>query len=112
MITHAMHALELAGLEVTLANVHDAICISTETALLLARLAEHPSPAAEVERQYFSDFAAQPPEQKSGTVYIVANFLRPYTPPDIRQVVCSVTPNFTLAEVDDGRLICLSVVQN
>lgn len=111
VITHAMHALELAELPVTLANVHDTICISTETALLLARLAEHPSPAAEVERQYFSDFAAQPPEQKSGTVYTVANFLRPYTPPDIRQVVCSVTPNFTLAEVDQGRLICLSVPQ-
>lgn len=63
-ITHAMHALELAELPVTLANVHDTICISTETALLLARLAEHPSPAAEVERQYFSDFYAQPPEQK------------------------------------------------
>lgn len=110
-ITHAMHALELAELPVTLANVHDTICISTETALLLARLAEHPSPAAEVERQYFSDFAAQPPEQKSGTVYTVANYLRPYTPPDIRQVVCSITPNFSLAEVDAGRLICLSVPQ-
>jgi type IV secretory pathway TraG/TraD family ATPase VirD4 len=111
VITHAMHALELAQLPVTLANVHDAICISTETALLLARLAEHPSPTAEVERQYFSDFAAQPPEQKSGTVSTVANYLRPYTPPDIRQVMCSITPNFTLAEVDAGRLICLSVPQ-
>lgn len=111
VITHAMHALELARLPVTLANVHDAICISTETALLLARLAEHPSPTAEVERQYFSDFAAQPPEQKSGTVSTVANYLRPYTPPDIRQVMCSITPNFTLAEVDAGRLICLSVPQ-
>lgn len=111
VITHAMHALEAAELPVTLANVHDAICISTETALLLARLGEQSSPAAEVERQYFADFAAQPPEQKSGTVYTVANFLRPYTPPDIREVVCSVDPNFTLAEVDAGRLICLSVPQ-
>jgi type IV secretory pathway TraG/TraD family ATPase VirD4 len=110
-ITHAMHALEAAELPVTLANVHDAICVSSETALLLARLAEHPGPAAEVERQYFSDFHAQPPEQKSGTVYTVANYLRPYTPPDIRQVVCSLEPNFSLAEVDAGRLICLSVPQ-
>lgn len=111
VITHAMHALEAAELPVTLANVHDAICISTETALLLARLGERPGPAAEIERQYFKDFAEQPPEQKSGTVYTVANFLRPYTPPDIRQVVCSTTPNFTLAEVDAGRIICLSVPQ-
>ena len=111
VITHAMHALQLAELPVTLANVHDTICISTETALLLAKLAEHPSPASEVERQYFRDFADQPPEQKSGTVYTVANYLRPYTPPDIREVVCSIDPNFTLAEVDAGRLICLSVPQ-
>lgn len=111
VITHAMRALELADLPVTLANVHDAICISSETALLLARLAEHPGPAADVERQYFRDFAGQPPEQKSGTVYTVANFLRPYTPPDIREVVCSIEPNFTLAEVDAGRLVCLSIPQ-
>jgi len=111
VITHAMQALELAELPVTLANVHDAICISTETALLLARLGEQPGPQAEVERQYFKDFAEQPPEQKSGTVSTVANFLRPYTPPDIRQVFCSVTPNFSLAEVDAGRLICLSIPQ-
>lgn len=110
-ICHAMQALEAAELPVTLANVHDAICISSETALLLARLGEMSTPIAEVERQYFKDFAEQPPEQRSGTVYTVANFLRPYTPPDIREVVCSVDPNFTLAEVDAGRLICLSVPQ-
>ena len=72
VITHAMHALELAGMPVTLANVHDAICISTETALLLERLAEQANPAAAVECQYFKDFAEQPPEQKSGTVFTVA----------------------------------------
>lgn len=111
VITHAMRALELAGLPVTLANVHDAICVSTEMALLLARLGESTDPAAAAELQYFKDFSDQPPEQKSGTVFTVANFLRPYTPPDIREVVCSVSPNFTLSEVDAGRLICLSIPQ-
>ncbi len=111
VITHAMHALEAADLPVTLANVHDAICISTQTALLLTQLGESAHPAAAAERQYFKDFAEQPPEQKSGTVFTVANFLRPYTPPDIREVVCAIEPNFTLAEVDAGRLICLSVPQ-
>lgn len=111
VITHAMHALEVADLAVTLSNVHNVICISTDTAALVARLTEINSPAAEIERQYFKDFAAQPPEQRSGTVYTVANYLRPYTPPDIREVFCSVDPNFTLAEVDLGRLICLSIPQ-
>jgi type IV secretory pathway TraG/TraD family ATPase VirD4 len=111
VITHAMHALEAAELPVTLSNVHDMICISTELTMVLARLAERPGRAAEIELQYFRDFAEQPPEQKSGTVYTVANFLRPYTPPDIADVFCSVQPNFSLTEVDAGRLICLSVPQ-
>ncbi|OAM87132.1 type IV secretion system DNA-binding domain-containing protein [Termitidicoccus mucosus] len=111
VITHAMHALEAADLPVTLANVHDMICVSSDLAMVLARLAERPGRAAETERQYFKDFAEQPPEQKSGTVYTVANYLRPYTPPDIAEVFCSVEPNFSLAEIDEGRLICLSIPQ-
>lgn len=111
VITHAMHALEAAELPVTLANTHDMICVSSDLAMVLARLAERPGRTAEVELQYFKDFAEQPPEQKSGTVYTVANYLRPYTPPDIAEVFCSVEPNFSLAEVDDGRLICLSIPQ-
>jgi type IV secretory pathway TraG/TraD family ATPase VirD4 len=110
-ITHAMHALELADLAVTLSNVHNVLCISTDTALLLERLGQNKHPLAAVERQYFKDFSAQPPEQRSGTVYTVANFLRPYTPDDIREVFCSVEPNFALSEVDAGRLICLSIPQ-
>ncbi len=110
-ITHAMHALEAADLAVTLSNIHNVICISADTAMLLGRLGETKGATAEIERQYFKDFAAQPPEQKGGTISTVANFLRPYTPPDIREVFCSVEPNFTLAEVDAGRLICLSIPQ-
>lgn len=110
-IAHAMRALELADLPVTLANVHDAICISSETALLLERLREASGPGVDEEEQYFKDFAAQPPEQRSGTVFTVANYLRPYTPPDIRQVFCATEPNFSLAEIDQGRLVCLSIPQ-
>lgn len=110
-IAHAMQALEVADLAVTLSNVHSVLTISSDTALLLERLAQSRHPLAAAERQYFKDFAAQPPEQKSGTVYTVANYLRPYTPDDIREVFCSVEPNFALSEVDAGRLICLSIPQ-
>jgi len=111
VIAHAMQALEAADLPVTLNHVHDMICVSADLEMVLARLDERASPAAAQERQYFKDFAKQPDEQKSGTVYSVANFLRPYTPPDIAEVFCSTEPNFSLAEVDQGRLICLSVPQ-
>ena len=111
VIAHAMQALEAADLPVTLNHVHDMICVSADLAMVLARLDVRTTPAAAQERQYFKDFAKQPDEQKSGTVYSVANFLRPYTPPDIAEVFCSTEPNFSLSEVDQGRLICLSVPQ-
>jgi len=110
-ITHAMQALEAADLPVTISNVHDMICVTRDLELVLGRLDQQRSPAAERERQYFSDFLAQPPEQRSGTVYTVANFLRPYTPSDIAEVFCSTEPNFSLTEVDAGRIVCLSVPQ-
>jgi hypothetical protein len=111
LMTHAMRALAAAGLDVTLSNVHDMICISTDLEMVLGRLAQKPSSEAAVEAQYFKDFASQPPEQKAGTVYSVANFLRPFTAPDIADVFCSVEPNFSLSDVDQGRLICLSIPQ-
>jgi type IV secretory pathway TraG/TraD family ATPase VirD4 len=49
--------------------------------------------------------------RKSGTVYTVANFLRPYRPAEIAEVFSSNEPNFSLAEVDFGKLICLSIPQ-
>ncbi|MDP1581219.1 MAG: type IV secretion system DNA-binding domain-containing protein [Candidatus Didemnitutus sp.] len=110
-ITHAMIALDLVDLVVTPENVHNVICISKDTEDLVNRLQALSGPAVEQERQFFEDFAEQPPEQKSGTVWTVANYLRAYTPPDIAEVFCSNRPNFSLAEIDQGKLVCLSVPQ-
>ncbi len=113
IIAHTMLALDLVGDPVTLDKVHDTICSSHDLGGLTKKLADlAPSrKAAEFEQRYFKDFIGQPPEQKGGTVSTVANFLRPYTSPDIAQIFCCPTPNFSLREVDEGRLICLSVPQ-
>jgi type IV secretory pathway TraG/TraD family ATPase VirD4 len=110
-ITHAMQALDAVDYLVTLDNVHNVICNSADLALLVEALGKSKSPQASLEKQFFEDFAKQAPEQRSGTIGTVANYLRPYTPPDIADVVCSATPNFSLSEIDDGLLICLSVPQ-
>ncbi|MFA5262960.1 MAG: type IV secretion system DNA-binding domain-containing protein [Opitutaceae bacterium] len=114
-IAHAMQALALIDEPVTLDRVHDTICRSDDTTALFPRLEKLAGTAragaAEAELKFFRDFIRQPPEQKGGTVFTVANFLRPYTPPDIADVVCSRNPNFSLAEIDAGRLVCLSVPQ-
>jgi type IV secretory pathway TraG/TraD family ATPase VirD4 len=96
---------------VSLDNVHNVVCNSIDLDSLVERLEKSAHPAAPAEQQFFKDFAAQPPEQRSGTVGTVANYLRPYTPPAIAEVFCSAQANFSLAEIDLGRLICLSVPQ-
>jgi len=111
VITHAMQALDVAGYLVSLDNVHNVICNSADMESLVEKLEKSDQPAAAVEIQFFRDFAAQAPEQRSGTVGTVSNYLRPYTPPDIAEVFCSTKPNFALEEIDHGRLICLSVPQ-
>ncbi len=110
-ITHAMQALDLVGENVTLDNVHNVICISADTAWLVTRLKELPRETGKIELEYFKDFAAQPPEQRGGAVSTVANFLRPYTVPDIAQVFGSLDPTFSLNDLDEGRLVCLSIPQ-
>lgn len=116
-IAHMMQALALTSGRVTLDGLHDALCSSAGTSAVRAKLAElagrddpH-AKAARLEEQYLADFLKQPPEQLGGTVFTIANFLRPYTPPDIAEIFCSKEPNFSLGEVDQGRLICLSVPQ-
>lgn len=117
VITHAMQALDLTCESVTLDQVYDAICSSSRMSTLRSdleklTLSDKPSStAAKLEQQYFKDFMEQPAEQRGGTVFTVANYLRAYTPPDIAQVFCSKVPNFSLNEVDQGKLICLSVPQ-
>lgn len=121
LIANAMAALDLTGLSVSLDNVHDAICVSAQTKKLLKALDDACPENAPVKdagwhlaqelRRYFADFDKQPPEQKAGTVYSVANFLRPYRVPEIAEVFCSNEPNFSLAEIDRGRLVCLSIPQ-
>lgn len=120
LIANAMQALDTAGLVVSLDNVYDSICVSERTKELLKELDAQCRPDAERGarwqratelRRYFADFDQQPPEQKSGTIYSVANFLRPYRPPEIAEVFSAAEPNFSLAEVDAGKLVCLSIPQ-
>ena len=111
VITHAMQALDASGYLVSLDNVHNVVCNSVDLDSLVEQLEKSAHPAALAEQQFFRDFAAQPPEQRSGTVGTVANYLRPYTPPAIAEVFCSAKANFSLDEIDLGRLICLSVPQ-
>jgi type IV secretory pathway TraG/TraD family ATPase VirD4 len=111
LMTHAMRSLDLCQLPVTLENVHHVCCTAAGTEELVAELRKAKDPAAMEERLFFKDFAAQPNEQKGGIISSAANYLRPYTHPDLVEVFSSLEPNFSLSELDAGRLVCLSIPQ-
>ena len=60
---------------------------------------------------YYREFSAQPPEQKSGIVSTVFNYLQPYSAPDIAQIFCPTDPTFDIKELDLGRLVTVKIPQ-
>jgi hypothetical protein len=57
-IAHAMRALDLVDFPVTLDNVHNVICVSSDLMALLNGLKASSVPGAAAELQFFNDFAA------------------------------------------------------
>jgi type IV secretory pathway TraG/TraD family ATPase VirD4 len=62
-------------------------------------------------RDYYREFATQPPEQKSGIISTVFNYLQPYTAPDIAQIFSPSDPTFDIKELDLGRLVTVKIPQ-
>jgi hypothetical protein len=62
-------------------------------------------------RDYHREFARQPPEQKSGIISTVFNYLQPYTAPDIAQIFSPTDPTFDIKELDLGRLVTVKIPQ-
>jgi type IV secretory pathway TraG/TraD family ATPase VirD4 len=62
-------------------------------------------------RDYYREFDKQPPEQKSGIVSTVFNYLQPYIAPDIAQIFSPSDPTFDIKELDLGRLVTVKIPQ-
>ena len=61
--------------------------------------------------RYFREFIKQPPEQLGGIRSTVFNYLQPFATLDIAEVFCPEHPTFSLAEIDQGKLICVKIPQ-
>ena len=100
----AMEALHETGLPVTLENTYNLLLNPDDTKRVLqslksTRLVEH-----------FEQYLAQPPEQLAGVTGTAQNYLKYFTAPEIAEVFCRDS-TFELSEVDQGKLICLSIPQ-
>ena len=61
--------------------------------------------------RYFQEFIKQPPEQLGGVRATVYNYLQPFTAPAIAEVFSPERPNFSLSEIDQGKLVSVKIPQ-
>jgi hypothetical protein len=112
-IQNAMATLAALDEPVTIENcfrvVTDANVLSKKTPLLEERKSRRPDIGYLCD--YYREFNKQPPEQKSGIVSTVFNYLQPYTAPDIAQIFCPADPTFDIKEIDRGRLVTVKIPQ-
>ncbi|HOB98273.1 MAG TPA: type IV secretion system DNA-binding domain-containing protein [Verrucomicrobiota bacterium] len=98
--------LEALGYDVTLENLHTLLTNLADLQKTIAELRENPA-TAELARQ-LQDFLDQPPEQRAGILGTVDNYLRHFTSPEVAEVF-SRDSTFSLADLDQGKVICLAL---
>jgi hypothetical protein len=112
-IQNAMATLAALGEPVTIDGccrvVTDQKLLGTKTPLLTRLKTRRPDIC--YLDDYYREFDKQPPEQKSGIVSTVFNYLQPYTAPDIAQIFCPADPTFDIKELDLGRLVTVKIPQ-
>lgn len=108
LIGQGITALEALGYDVTLENTYNLLTNLADLQNAIAALQGVPA-TAELARQ-LQDFLDQPPEQRAGIVGTVGNYLHYFTTPEIAEVF-SRDSTFSLAELDQGRIICLGLPQ-
>ncbi|MCP5523239.1 MAG: type IV secretion system DNA-binding domain-containing protein [Verrucomicrobiales bacterium] len=106
-IGKALEALDALGFQVTLENAHNLLVNPDDTRAVLTQLESGNHPAL---AEHFRNYLAQPQEQLGGIKGTVDNYLANFTLPPIAEVFCRDS-TFDLADVDQGKLICLSLPQ-
>ena len=108
----AFSTLACAGYEVTLASAYAFLTSEKEQGRVIAKLAEVDSPEAQaLTDHYHFNFNSQPAEQLGGVKTTIANYLKPFTEPDIAAVFCPAKSSFEFGVIDRGKIICVAMPQ-
>jgi hypothetical protein len=108
----AFRALEVAGMSVTLEHAYVFLTSDTLMKQVIAVIEERKTPAAEeLLDHYRSAFLSQPPEQLGGIKTTVANYLKPFTDPDMVAVFSRPKSSFAFDDIDRGKVVCIALPQ-
>jgi hypothetical protein len=114
--THIAHALELLfelNRPVTLAGAFELLSdkdVLTETIESVRDLLPTPRKVAVIEH-FANRFLTQPEEQLGGVRETIGNYLQYFLTPEIAEIFCSRESTFDMADVDNGKIICVTMPQ-
>jgi len=108
----AFQVLAIAGLSVTLENAYGLLTSDSVLKDVMDLLAKQNTPTAKILLDHYEGaFASQPAEQLGGVKTTVANYLKYFTDPGIAEVFCPAKSSFNFDDIDQGKVICISLPQ-
>jgi len=110
-IEFAFRALAVARLPVTLDCTYNFLTTSLLADVMAMVAKVNTFEAEELVDHYHGNFLAQPAEQLGGVKTTVANYLKYFTEPAIAEVFCPAKATLNFDEVDQGKIICVSIPQ-
>ena len=111
-IEFAFKALACAGCDVTLEHAYEFLTSDQLLWEVMDMVCDaEPDDSAPILNHFLENFLTQPKEQLGGVRTTVANYLKYFTDPAIVEVFCPEASTFDFEEIDQGKIICLSMPQ-
>ena len=108
----AFKALDCAGLAVTLENTYDFLSSDSQLREVMEIVGKKDTREAHLLKDHFQEnFLTQPAEQLGGVKTTIANYLKHFTEPDIAEIFCPKESTFSFDDIDQGKIICVSIPQ-
>jgi hypothetical protein len=108
----AFKALHCAGMPVTLETAYDFLSSASQLREVMEMVKKKKTHEGELLVDHFQEsFQTQPAEQLGGIKTTIANYLKHFTEPDIAAVFCPKESTFSFDDIDQGKIICVSIPQ-
>ena len=107
-----IETLRLIKEPVTIPRLERFLCDSSTQEMSLIKLSKSSHSSASKIHQDILSIKSLPSETFGGIIGYVGNILKPFTESNIASIFCADNPTFSVSEIDQGKLICVSIPQS